>query len=76
MYPWGLPEQANDSSSSSSDDAEVEDIKAKLAALETSSWRMEEMLAKLCANLDLTPNRESRGEAATLGKSGTEELEE
>lgn len=59
MYPWGLPDPvlADDSSSNSSLDAEVEDIKGRLVFLENSNRRMEEMLGRLCANLDSTSRR-------------------
>ena len=70
MYPWGLPEpvRADDSSSNSSLDAEVEDIKGRLEFLEKSSRRIEVMLGKLCANLDVTPKTPPQGEVGTLKK--------
>lgn len=48
VYPFGAP---SETSSSSSED-EDEDVRERLEALEKSIFRIEEMLARLCANLD------------------------
>ena len=50
MYPWGLPERS-DSSSSSGDEEESEDVRGRLEALERSNRRIEEMLGRLCAEM-------------------------
>lgn len=75
VYPFGAP-------SESSDDEEEDDVKERLDALERSNVRIEEMLAKLCANLDISA-RESKSENGNgtgtlqdLDKSGTRDLDE
>jgi hypothetical protein len=59
IYPFGAP-------SESSDENEEDDVRLRLEALEKSTYRIEEMLIKLCANLDQLPLKDKG-----LSSSGT-----
>jgi len=70
IYPFGAPSE----SSSEEDDSGVME---RLEVLEKSTFRIEEMLVRLCAKLDQPPTaeRESGSGMATLDRSATEELD-
>ena len=71
IYPFGAP---SESSSEGNDDS----MRDRLDALEQSTFRIEKMLARLCANLDELPMGESGDLSgmAALDKSGNQELDD
>lgn len=73
IYPFGAP------SESSSDDDD-NDVRQRLEVLEKSTFRIEQMLAKLCANLDEPSMKETSalgtGKLQDLDKSATEDLDD
>lgn len=52
IYPFGAPSESSDN------EEEEEDVRVRLEALEKATYRIEEMLAKLCENLVLPPRKD------------------
>ena len=67
----GISQRMRDILNEASEDDESEDLKSRLEALEKSTGRIEEMLERLCENLDDAPRKRSLNSSLSGGKTGT-----
>jgi hypothetical protein len=66
----GMSQRMKDLLNEGSEDEEGEDLKSRLEALEKSTGRIEEMLGRLCEELDDGPRKRSEGSIEGGGETG------
>lgn len=67
----GMSQRIRDLLNEGSEDEEEEGVKGRLEALEKGMGRIEEMLGRLCEDLEDAPRKKSATSSVVLGETGT-----